>query len=405
MRHSVTYKEFHIVLKPDHTPLSKQKRIATMATWIVRQNSHQIKYEQLSVAVHRHVEASERLTDRQDVEITQKFTRLLRLQVKVAYRAARWAQKPLPRVWSTTPQAPEPWNAEPYMALFKCLDGVDRWCRYTLADRPLFAIPAAPYKADAIAHYREQTLARLYWVLERSDMNQPLFPSGLGRTRYCFGKWPTNQYMLRRRLPWPLVWLTLGDTDIPLSAEWDSIFFGIGGVSGLEHLAVRYIMKLGLEHGHMKTDSMKRVAEFTQPTTERGICSICREAYANDDANHEPAVKMVCGHLIGRDCLQQWTDTFLETHDPNGVTCPQCRAALAIGRFCLADQPIVWELINWFRNDRELDEEVDEFLQDARLEDLQRCYQPKVGVMLTKLHERYHKGVELLGKMGIVPLL
>jgi hypothetical protein len=405
MRYSVTYEEFHIVPKPDHNSLPKQKRIATMATSTVQQNPHQIKYEQLSVAVHRHVELSEKLTDRGNIEITQKFTRLLRAQVQVAYRAARRVQKPLPRRWSTAPQTPEPWNAEPYMALFKGLDGVDRWCRYTLAERPFFSIPAAPYKADAIAHYREQTLARLYWVLERSDMHEPLFPSGLGRDRYCIGDWPTNQYKLRSRLPYILIWLTLGDMDIPLSAEWDSIFFGIGGVSFLERSTTRYIKKLGVEHGFMKEDSMTRVAEFTQPTTASDMCSICREAYANDDANHEPAVKTVCGHLVGRDCLQQWTDTFLATHDRDGVTCPQCRAALTIGQFSVVDQPIVWDLVNWFRNDRELDEEVDKFLEDAREEDLQRCYQPQVGVMLTKLHERYHKGVELLGKIGIAPLL
>jgi hypothetical protein len=378
-----------------------------MANSASTQRQHRNTYEQLSVAIKRHITLSDALTDLQDLEIAQTFTLLLRRQLAATYEAARRLRKPLrtKRYAIPTNKADDrsvPWDPDEYMPLFKGLDLLERKCRYALAGKPMFPIPEAPYKADTVGHYRVQTVARLIWILEREDEEEPMFPAGLGRDRYCIGEWPTNSYQQRGLLPLESSWMARGNVDIPLSAEWDSLFFAVGGLSFIERKTMRFLRNLGIERGLMKPDGMKRVTEFTQPVAGDGDCPVCGDAYADDGVEgHEPAVKLVCGHVIGRDCLQQWTDTFILAHDSNGVTCPNCRAALVIGQLPLADQPLVWDLINWFRSDRTLDEEIDLFLVNAEEEDLASPCQPSFGIMITKLHERFCKAVELLEKLGI----
>lgn len=183
--------------------------------------------------------------------------------------------------------------------------------------------------------------ARTHWLHEREFGSELLFPSH-GRDRYAGETWPLLPEDQLDDLPKRLHWLV--DTSEPLklspNAEWDAILELVGGVTALEQGALSRFRDHLVRRGYVKVDGMRRVEEFTQPATAEAIadgctvCPICMETFSDGSADElESAVMTVCGHFLGRKCLQQWADAAAESGSEDDTTCPTCRTALIIGQF------------------------------------------------------------------------
>lgn len=83
--------------------------------------------------------------------------------------------------------------------------------------------------------------------------------------------------------------------------------------------------------GEPRTDSISHALIHIQKSAidpEDQTCAICSEAYQSStstplvtDGIQEAPVKLICGHIFGRECITQW----LQERD----SCPKCRAHVA----------------------------------------------------------------------------
>jgi len=340
------------------------------------------------------------------------------------HRASRYVQQRL-YVFHTLLDAGVESGPEPHRSWFKtllpqyrdtlcALDVFERKLRYAVADKPYFALPdLGRYDGNMSYCRRNSTVARICWLQERDFAHEPRFPNR-GRNRYTSENWswaPSGQPQV---LPVEMHWL-IGSTDelqLPLNAEWTAIFQLVGALTNLEWRSLGEFRDTLVDQGLMNRDPMTRAGDFTQPATDEAVrsgcteCLVCGDVFADTSAQGtEPAVRMVCGHYIGERCLQAWVDEFLLDAAHDDVTCPHCRTCLIIGSYPQELQAKIQEYVAYLRSDQTLDEQVDEFLLDAKKEDLKGCYGPEVGIMLEKLDQRWTEASRLLssidGLMGI----
>ncbi|EUC33352.1 hypothetical protein COCCADRAFT_36816 [Bipolaris zeicola 26-R-13] len=132
-------------------------------------------------------------------------------------------------------------------------------------------------------------------------------------------------------------------------------------------------------------------------------CPVCQEEVAKTPAEGgEVPIKLHCGHMIGRDCLQTWLKSWHIDREKENPTCPLCRAQLPLLYKDIESMPwdkqlellpsqvqlIAREWVAYARSDEALDREVDAFLLAAREEQIDGCYGVELGHMLAKLETR-----------------
>jgi hypothetical protein len=154
--------------------------------------------------------------------------------------------------------------------------------------------------------------------------------------------------------------------------------------------------------GIMDEHGMHHVGNFTEAATQQAIsagcteCPMCGDQFDDDGADrHEFAVKMICGHFIGKECLQAWADQFIQDGYSDETNCPCCRHALLAGQFLASLQNPLLEFVAFLRSDPAPDEQVNEVLLNSTEEAWECCYGPEFGDMLAKLDERRQKGARL----------
>lgn len=304
---------------------------------------------------------------------------------------------------------PEPHQTWPtkilpsYQSTLASLDTLSRSLRYAIVNKPLFSLPdTGPYTSNQAYFSRNNTIARLSWLHHRNFASDPVFPNRW-RNRYAMDDWYRDPDVLREVLPLDYHWLVASDDDlqIPINAEWTSIFRIVGEVTRMGQGLLERFLEVLVKKGVMRKDAMLHAASFTQRATWQAIkagverCVICGGRHYVLWGSGEPredAVKLVCGHFIGEKCLQDWLDTkFVAEDEEDDVNCPLCRTCLIIGSYPQHLQGTIKELVEHMRSDEALDREVDEFLLGAKEEDGRGCYGPELGVMLENMDLRRKK--------------
>jgi hypothetical protein len=152
-----------------------------------------------------------------------------------------------------------------------------------------------------------------------------------------------------------------------------------------------------LNKGLVTADAAKSVETFTLSWIGESMgsdcedCPICTLKLAETAAEGaEVAVKTRCGHIIGKDCLQSWVDSWHADGKQGVPTCPNCRTPLHnyIALLPSEMQPVMREWVAYARGDEELDKTVDGFLLGARETEIDGCYIALLGSMLAKLETR-----------------
>lgn len=151
-----------------------------------------------------------------------------------------------------------------------------------------------------------------------------------------------------------------------------------------------------IEQDYIDNNCMEHVGKIKELTTVEAIeaecteCIVCYKRLADVGAPRtEPAVKTICGHFFGGNCLQKCVDMHEGNEDD--FKCPYCRTCLFIGEFPLDMQGPLRDFVECLRGDQLLDEEVDRFLPNAKEADLGGCYGTESGVMLEKLPRKVEK--------------
>ncbi|KAG9193432.1 hypothetical protein G6011_03467 [Alternaria panax] len=140
---------------------------------------------------------------------------------------------------------------------------------------------------------------------------------------------------------------------------------------------------------------MKRVADFTEPAITEAVkaeikeCAVREHSFSDQTGKDlEPAVRTICGHYIGENCVQQWTGTFAVIENQEDVDCPMCRTKLIIGQYPPVIRGAIWTFVECSYAEPILDHEADKFLLNAAKDGTRQCCGPELGVMLAKLSAR-----------------
>ncbi|KAF1918901.1 hypothetical protein BDU57DRAFT_535950 [Ampelomyces quisqualis] len=287
------------------------------------------------------------------------------------------------QVWD----GPEPWDYDNYIHLILHLDRADRRLRHELNGIPIFPLPEIDL--PLIPHYRSLAVSRVCWLTARDMLHEPRFPN-----KWC-NRFDTRDFIVlpapqraffRSNVPWIILWMVEGDFNVPVGGEdWSAVFQIVGMATEFEMSWLGKLMKAYANE--VNQNAIERVGEFTQPAAVDGECPICGNDFGDQNfKDQEPAVKTICGHYIGKDCLQSWADMSIAAGKAHEVTCPSCRTALFIGIFPVRAQANICKLMDYLGSDRALAEEVDSFLLKGIWSSLVfRCYGTKLEVMLNKL--------------------
>jgi hypothetical protein len=228
---------------------------------------------------------------------------------------------------------PEPLDPNRYVQLFVGLDVLDNRLRHELSRMPMFRLPSFDPTVVAIDH--SVVVGRVCWLITRILEREGLWPMRW-RNRFDTGEWISEKEEQKKffdeKMPPALKWMVEGDFDVPVSAEWSAIFHVVSKATQFEVTCLAALW--GRYNLEIDENTMDSVAEFTQPATVDGECPICGDDFGDADIkDHEPSVETICGHYIGRNCLQEWTNKFADEEGATETTCPNCCTALIIGMF------------------------------------------------------------------------
>jgi hypothetical protein len=191
-------------------------------------------------------------------------------------------------------------------------------------------------------------------------------------SRYGFDNTYAEVHVVRQRLSAGRKWLVSMKV-LPVELHFLMVIF-TDIVVRLEDSKV--LLDYFLEKG---PDSVVKVEDVTTPWTkevgEGEECCICRYTFGpeySDENITEPAVKTVCGHVLGTQCVQQW----IEGHN----TCPVCRQPLFGLERSLpaAVQPLYHSLKKREAEFRRLEPIADEYF----LREPSTCYGKRMGRLL-----------------------
>ncbi|KAI4671702.1 uncharacterized protein J4E78_000198 [Alternaria triticimaculans] len=315
----------------------------------------------------------------------------------------------------------EKWNKaliDKYLKSLRQLHSLERKLRYAKEGKELFALPdydTTAYIPARPDHDMECTgrtfvIARMLWLMKKAERNLDTFPAR-GYPRYIRqGTWQDDPAKQCLTLPQDKKWMLASCEHelicLPSSEEWSALFLHIGHLTILEWKSLGETSAHTIESG-MDMGDMKYVQGFTERATDEAVetgfeeCEICGRSFSDqierDDV--EPAVKMICGHYIGEQCLQAWVNTLAANNEEMDASCPMCRTKLCIGAFPPKIRDQVFEFVDFVRNDPAFDREVDRFLLSATEGDVRQCYGPELGVMLAKLSVKINEGEKMLNSI------
>jgi len=305
-----------------------------------------------------------------------------------------------------------------YLKSLRQLHSLERKLRYVKEGRELFALPDydttayIPARPDHDMECTGRTLviARILWLMKKAERNLDTFPAR-GYPRYIrHGTWQDDPAKQRLILPQDKKWMLAPSEHelicLPSSEEWSALFLHIGHLTILEWKSLGEPSAQIMDQG-MTMGDMKYVQGFTERDTDEAVeagfeeCEICGRSFSDqvDRDDVEPAVKMICGHYIGEQCLQAWINTLAVNDKEMDASCPMCRTKLCIGAFPPKIRDRVFEFVEFVRNDPAFDREVDQFLLSATEGDVRQCYGPELGVMLAKLSVRINEGEKMLNSI------
>ena len=115
------------------------------------------------------------------------------------------------------------------------------------------------------------------------------------------------------------------------------------------------------------------------------------------EENEEEAVKMACGHLIGKRCI-----TRIAEAEKDKTTCPFCRQLVFdhVNRFPEGMRPAIRAYQVFADEIRPLIPRIDEFLLHCKDQHLDMCYNEKTKDLLEELLRMHSKRIQLLADIG-----
>lgn len=229
--------------------------------------------------------------------------------------------------------------------------------------------------ADITSFMRQWIATRVLWVQAKKEAGEECYTAS---KRYSDHAYDTR--FLDRHLSADSLWIL--DPSILVGLEILTLMLE---VTEIDMCILRMLSKVK----HLQRPGRIRIETITEPCTKKAMsskdaqdheCLMCRATYAlkySRTKATEPAVKTKCGHIFGRDCLQEWLK--------KSETCPKCRTEIAgIGVQLSKGARTVYKKTRQIEARRmKLDEEIDSYFSKRP----EVCYGEQMRELLDELRK------------------
>lgn len=235
------------------------------------------------------------------------------------------------------------------------LKGVNFWEILDDEDHPIHQL-----SCDCTRRARILIAGRVSWIEKQLREGKDPYP-----TKGRYANLITNPESLRNSLSGIRKWLI--DWAIPPTFELHILMTRFWELDTRINMMRLWVSKLAEKGPDVKILVDDISVEWTEKAmcSKNNTCDICMFTFDlefNDEELTEPAVRTMCGHVLGKVCLQTWA----ETHN----TCPKCRKALFefVKFLPLAAQPLYHEMKSIRGEMMQLDKEIDAYFLHEPLE-------------------------------------
>ena len=291
---------------------------------------------------------------------------------------------------------------------------LSRRLRYAQARKPCFPLPNNFKNFTLILPWsqerpRQMIAARIMWAKKRREAR--ITTSDVGKKRLRYETLKAEDYCQQRKeLLKEYNWMT----KIPLSLEWMAMLDFAGQLTRwedectieLDGIVAEFKMRGVIDEGcRLKVANHARPSSKEEAEKEYGVgsqCTICHQLF--DHA----AVETYCTprpHYFCADCLEMWINSDVN-RARGSHKCPLCKTEIVDAAGCRIGllpgeiQPVLERYVDAFRENRELDREIDEFLLGHP--EMGECYNSGVGEMLERLGRRFAEQKKLRGELAKV---